>query len=59
MQVIDVVDGTGSGDVDTSTIAEPEDGNTITGLYGDKLDVNPDWTNPSGTQGSNLRHWNN
>lgn len=47
MQILDVVDGTGSGDVDTSNVAEAKDG-IVTGIYGDKLTVNPAWSNPTG-----------
>lgn len=46
-KIIDVVDGTGSGDVDTSTVVEAEEG-LVTGLSGRKLELNPDWHNPSG-----------
>ena len=46
-QILDVVDGTGSGDVDTSTVVEARDG-VITGIYDDKLTVNPEWSNPTG-----------
>ena len=48
-QILDVVDGTGSGDVDTSKIVEAEEG-SIVGVHGDKLKVNPSWQNPSGTR---------
>ena len=47
MQVIDVVDCTGSGDVDTSTVQEAADGH-LKGLYGRKLKLNPTWENPAG-----------
>jgi tripeptidyl-peptidase-2 len=46
-KIIDVVDGTGSGDVDTSTIVESEDGH-IEGLTGRVLAVAETWNNPSG-----------
>ncbi len=47
MQIIDVVDCTGSGDVDTSTVQEAADGH-LKGLYGRKLKLNPTWENPEG-----------
>ena len=57
MQIIDVVDCTGSGDVDTSTVQEAADGQ-LKGLYGRKLKLNPAWENPEGeawTVSSSLR----
>ena len=47
IQIIDVVDCTGSGDVDTSTVQEAADGH-LKGLYGRKLKLNPSWENPEG-----------
>lgn len=47
LQILDVVDGTGSGDVDTSAVVEAQDG-VITSIYGDRLIVNSGWSNPTG-----------
>ena len=46
-QILDVVDCTGSGDVETSKVVRAADG-VIEGLFGNQLAVNPDWKNPSG-----------
>lgn len=46
-KILDVIDGTGSGDVDTTTVVEPTDG-VIEGLTGRKLTLEPQWSNPSG-----------
>lgn len=48
MQILDIVDGTGSGDVDTSKVVEADEEGFITGIYGNRLKVNPSWQNPSG-----------
>jgi len=48
-KVIDVVDCTGSGDVDTSIVREGMDENgCIKGVYGNPLKVNAAWENPTG-----------
>lgn len=46
-KVIDLVDASGSGDVDTTTRVTPNEDGTITGLSGRTLTLNPEWTNPS------------
>lgn len=46
-KIVDMVDATGSGDVDTSCVAKAE-GGKLAGLSGRTLLVDPDWKNPSG-----------
>lgn len=48
-KVLDLVDATGSGDVDTSTVVRLDAENTLTSpLTGTRMAVNPAWSNPSG-----------
>ena len=47
LQILDIVDGTGSGDVDTSHVVEAKE-DVIVGLHGDKMLLDPAWQNPSG-----------
>lgn len=57
-KVIDLIEATGSGDVDTRTVAKPSAGGSsgssassgveIVGLSGRTLRLNPAWSNPSG-----------
>lgn len=47
LQILDVVDCTGSGDVDTSKVVSATDGK-IEGVFGNRLAVNPEWQNPTG-----------
>ena len=47
-KVIDVVDCTGSGDVDTSTIRKADDDGCVEGICGEKMKLNPNWKNPTG-----------
>ena len=48
-KVIDVIDCTGSGDVDMSVSVKADaEGGLIEGLSGRKMRLNPGWNNPSG-----------
>ena len=49
-KIVDLVDTTGSGDVDTSTTCKTrsEGGRVIEGLTGRQLTIPDDWNNPSG-----------
>ena len=46
-KIVDMVDGSGSGDVDTSTVVEA-DGGLLHGLSGRELRLDPTWNNPTG-----------
>ncbi len=47
-KILDILDCTGSGDVDTSKVVEADAEGTILGYFDTPLRVNPDWKNPSG-----------
>ncbi|GFP82230.1 tripeptidyl-peptidase 2 [Phtheirospermum japonicum] len=47
-KILDVLDCTGSGDIDTSTIVKADDNGCIRGTSGNSLVVNSSWKNPSG-----------
>lgn len=47
-KVIDVIDCTGSGDIDTSATCAADADGLIEGASGRKLKPNPSWQNPTG-----------
>ncbi|RAL51416.1 hypothetical protein DM860_010918 [Cuscuta australis] len=47
-KILDVLDCTGSGDVDTSTVVKADADGCIRGASGESLIVNSSWKNPSG-----------
>jgi len=47
-KIVDVIDATGSGDVDTSTVKTIDADGTLAGLTGRSLIPDPGWHNPSG-----------
>ncbi|KAL2227071.1 UNVERIFIED_CONTAM: Tripeptidyl-peptidase 2 [Sesamum indicum] len=47
-KILDVIDCTGSGDIDTSTIVKADDKGCIRGTSGNSLVVNSSWKNPLG-----------
>ncbi|XP_010255392.1 PREDICTED: tripeptidyl-peptidase 2 [Nelumbo nucifera] len=47
-KIIDVLDCTGSGDIDTSKVVKADANGCIIGASGAQLIVNPSWKNPSG-----------
>ena len=48
-KILDILDGTGSGDIDTSTVVQADSDSGISGIFETPLKVNPEWKNPSGT----------
>ncbi|CAA0834352.1 Tripeptidyl-peptidase 2 [Striga hermonthica] len=47
-KILDVIDCTGSGDIDTSTVVKADNDGCIRGTSGNSLVVNSSWKNPSG-----------
>ncbi|XP_006647647.1 tripeptidyl-peptidase 2 [Oryza brachyantha] len=46
-KILDILDCTGSGDVDTSKVVKADDDGSIVGASGTRLIINPSWKNPS------------
>ena len=47
-KIVDLVDGTGSGDVDMSAEVKADEAGVLKGLYGKELRASQSWRNPSG-----------
>ena len=47
-KILDIIDCTGSGDIDTSKKVSATDEGLVEGYFGEKLKVNSSWDNPSG-----------
>ncbi|GAX82749.1 hypothetical protein CEUSTIGMA_g10175.t1 [Chlamydomonas eustigma] len=55
-KVLDVIDCTGSGDVDMSSVVKADADGFIEGASGRKLKLHTDWTNPSGEWRVGIKH---
>ncbi|GIL86265.1 hypothetical protein Vretifemale_14673 [Volvox reticuliferus] len=55
-KILDVIDCTGSGDVDTSRVEKADADGSVTGASGRKLKLNPAWSNPSGEWHVGCKH---
>ncbi|GIL53884.1 hypothetical protein Vafri_9378 [Volvox africanus] len=55
-KILDVIDCTGSGDVDTTRIEKADADGCITGASGRKLKLHPAWSNPSGEWRVGCKH---
>eukprot|EP00210_Caulerpa_lentillifera_P001608 g1546.t1 len=47
-KIVDVLDCTGDGDVDTSEVVKADESGCIKGINGKLMKVNPSWSNPTG-----------
>ena len=50
-----MIDCTGSGDVDMTTVVKADDQGVVEGVSGRKLKTNPEWVNPSGGLAAGVR----
>ncbi|KAG2434097.1 hypothetical protein HXX76_007824 [Chlamydomonas incerta] len=55
-KIIDIIDCTGSGDVDTSRVEKADADGCIAGASGRKLRLNPAWKNPTGEWRVGCKH---
>lgn len=55
-KILDVIDCTGSGDLDTSATATPDASGNLTGASGRSLRINPAWSNPTGVWRVGCKH---
>ena len=55
-QLVDVLDCTGAGDVDTSEVVHLDENGCIKGVNGKCMKVHPDWKNPSGASPASFQN---
>lgn len=48
-KILDILDCTGSGDIDTSTTVAATSEGVIQGIFNEELKLNPQWKNPTGS----------
>ncbi|GLC44539.1 hypothetical protein PLESTB_000062200 [Pleodorina starrii] len=55
-KILDVIDCTGSGDVDTSRVTAADAEGCVVGASGRRLRINPEWANPTGEWRVGCKH---